>query len=126
MGWALDGGARIRLYLIEHAAQVGLLGFFTVTVAVYAAGHGVNSLAAGDLAPTWAVFVLVAPVLVYNLLTQAAASLDGAGPHALGRISARTGTPVPATLAGGPVATATTLAAFAVAGGDNSRYLSAP
>jgi glutamate:GABA antiporter len=209
---------------VGAAAQVGLLTFFTVTVAAYAAGHGVHGLAAGDLAPTWAVFVLVAPVLVYNFLgfelpsaageelrdpardvpasivragaltcalyavpvlaivlvvpagqitgltgfidalasvfvvygpwqglvgglaglaflwilvangltwvmassrTQAAASLDGAGPPALGRISARTGTPVPATLAGGLVATATTLAAFAVAGGDNSRYFSA-
>jgi Amino acid permease len=57
--------------------------------------------------------------------TQAAASLDGAGPPALGRISARTGTPVPATLAALAVATVTTLAAFAVAGGDNSRYFSA-
>ena len=57
--------------------------------------------------------------------TQAAASLDGVGPPALGRISARTGTPVPATLAGGLVATATTLAAFAVSGDGNSRYFSA-
>jgi amino acid transporter len=53
---------------VGAAAQVGLLGFFTVTVAAYAAGHGVHGLAAGDLAPTWAVFVLVAPVLVYNFL----------------------------------------------------------
>jgi glutamate:GABA antiporter len=209
---------------VGAAAQVGLLGFFTVTVAVYAAGHGVHGLAAGDLAPSWAVFVLVAPVLVYNFLgfelpsaageelvdpardvpasiaragaltcalyavpvlaivlvvpadritgltgfidalasvfvvygpweglvgglaglaflwilvangltwvmassrTQAAASLDGAGPPALGRIAARTGTPVPATLAVLAVATATTLAAFAVSGGSNSRYFSA-
>ena len=39
-----------------------------MTVAAYAAGHGVHGVAAGDLAPTWAVFVLVAPVLVYNFL----------------------------------------------------------
>jgi glutamate:GABA antiporter len=56
--------------------------------------------------------------------TQAAASLDGIGPAVLGRVSARTGTPVAATLAGGLVATVTTLAAFAVAGDDNSRYFS--
>ena len=56
--------------------------------------------------------------------TQAAASLDGVGPPSLGRVSARTGTPVTATLAGGLVATVTTLAAFAVAGDDNSRYFS--
>ncbi|HEY6709164.1 MAG TPA: hypothetical protein VJB61_16405, partial [Actinomycetota bacterium] len=44
--------------------------------------------------------------------TQAAASLDGIGPAVLGRVSARTGTPVAATLAGGLVATATTVAAL--------------
>jgi glutamate:GABA antiporter len=56
--------------------------------------------------------------------TQAAASLDGVGPSGLGRVSDRTGTPVTATLTGGLVATVTTLAAFAVAGDDNSRYFS--
>jgi glutamate:GABA antiporter len=205
------------------AAQVGLLAFFTATVVVYAARHGVHGPAVGDLVPTWAVFAVVAPVLVYNFLgfelpsaageelrdptrdvpasivragvltcvlyaipvlaivlvvpadrltgltgfidalaavfvvygpweglvgglaalaflwilvangltwvmassrTQAAASLDGVGPASLGRVSARTGTPVTATLAGGLVATVTTLAAFAVAGDDNSRYFS--
>jgi amino acid transporter len=209
---------------VGAAVQVGLLAFFTATVVAYAAGHGVHGLAAGDLAPSWAVFVLVAPVLVYNFLgfelpsaageelrdpardvpasivragaltcalyavpvlaivlvvpadqitgltgfidalasvfvvygrwqglvgalaglaflwilvangltwvmassrTQAAASLDGIGPPALGRISARTGTPVLATLALLAVATATTLGAFAVSGGSNSRYFSA-
>jgi len=40
--------------------------------------------------------------------TQAAASLDGVGSPGLGRVSARTGTPVAATLACGLVATATT------------------
>jgi glutamate:GABA antiporter len=212
-----------RVPLAGAAAQVGLLGFFTLTVVLYAAGHGVHAPSAGDLAPSWAVFALVAPVLVYNFLgfelpsaageelrdpardvpasivragaltcalyavpvlgivlvvpadrltgltgfidalatvfvvygpwgglvgalaalallwilvangltwvmassrTQAAASLDGIGPAGLGRVSARTGTPVAATLAGGLVATATTLAAFALAGNDNSRYFS--
>jgi glutamate:GABA antiporter len=213
-----------RVPLAGAAAQVGLLGLFTATVAAYAAEHGLQGPAAGDLAPSWAVFVLVAPVLVYNFLgfelpsaageelrdpardlpvsivragaltcalyavpvlaivlvvpadrltgltgfidalatvftvygrwagpvalaaalaflwilvangltwvmassrTQAAASLDGIGPPALGRVSARTGTPLLATLAAGVVATGTTLAAFAVAGDDNSRYFSA-
>ena len=212
-----------RVPLAGAAAQVGLLGFFTLTVVLYAARHGVHAPSAGDLAPSWAVFALVAPVLVYNFLgfelpsaageelrdpardvpasivragaltcalyavpvlaivlvvpadrltgltgfidalatvfvvygpweglvgalaalallwilvangltwvmassrTQAAASLDGIGPAGLGRVSARTGTPVTATLAGGLVATATTLAAFALAGNDNSRYFS--
>jgi glutamate:GABA antiporter len=213
-----------RVPLAGAATQVGLLAFFTATVAAYAVGHGVHAPAVGDLAPSWAVFALVAPVLVYNFLgfelpsaageelrdpardvpastvragaltcalyavpvlaivlvvpadrltgltgfidalaevfvvygpwsglagglgalaflwvlvangltwvmassrTQVAASLDGVGPPSLGRVSARTGTPVAATLACGLVATATTLAAFAVAGDDNSRYFSA-
>jgi amino acid transporter len=212
-----------RVPLAGAAAQVGLLGFFTATVVAYAARHGVHGLVAGDLAPSWAVFLVVAPVLVYNFLgfelpsatgeelrdpahdvpasivragvltctlyavpllaivlvvptdrltgltgfidalaavfvvygrwaglvgalaavafawvlvangltwvmassrTQVAASLDGVGPAGLGRVSARTGTPVAATLAGGLVATATALAAFAVAGDDNARYFS--
>jgi len=213
-----------RVPLAGAAAQVGLLGFFTATVIAYAAEHGLHGPAAGDLAPSWAVFVLVAPVLVYNFLgfelpsaaaeepvdpardvpasivragaltcalyavpvlaivlvvpagrltgltgfidalatvftvygpwagpvalaaalaflwilvangltwvmassrTQAAAGLDGVGPPALGRVSARTGTPLTAILAAGLVAAGTTLAAFAVAGDDNSRYFSA-
>jgi amino acid transporter len=188
-----------RVPLAGAAAQVGLLAFFTATVVVYAARHGVHGPAAGDLVPTWAVFAVVAPVLVYNFLgfelpsaageelrdpardvpasivragvltcvlyaipvlaivlvvpadrltgltgfidalaavfvvygpweglvgglaalaflwilvangltwvmassrTQAAASLDGVGPAGLGGVSARTGTPVTATLAG--------------------------
>ena len=212
-----------RVPLAGAAAQVALLGFFTLTVGLYAARHGVHAPSAGDLAPSWAVFAVVAPVLVYNFLgfelpsaageelrdpardipasivragvltcalyavpvlaivlvvpaerltrltgfidalatvfvvygpweglvgalaalallwivvangltwvmassrTQAAASLDGIGPAALGQVSARTGTPVAATLAGGLVATITTVAAFAVAGDDNSRYFS--
>ena len=54
--------------LIGAAAQVGLLAFFTATVVAYAVSRGVHGLAAGDLAPSWAGFVLVAPVLVYNFL----------------------------------------------------------
>jgi amino acid transporter len=212
-----------RVPLAGAAAEIGLLAFFTATVVAYAARHGVHGPAAGELVPTWAVFAVVAPVLVYNFLgfelpsaageelrdpardvpasivragvltcvlyaipvlaivlvvpadrltgltgfidalasvfvvygpweglvgglaavaflwivvangltwvmassrTQAAASLDGVGPPGLGRVSARTGTPVTATLAGGLVATVTVLAAFAVAGDDNSRYFS--
>jgi hypothetical protein len=80
------------------------------------------------LAVVWATVALaVAPLKAGKkvpLVGAAAASLDGVGPPALGRVSARTGMPMTATLAGGLVATATTLAAFAVAGDDNSRYLS--
>ena len=57
-----------RVPLAGAAAQVGLLGFFAMTVVLYAARHGVHAPSAGDLAPSWAVFALVAPVLVYNFL----------------------------------------------------------
>jgi amino acid transporter len=212
-----------RIPAAGAAAQVGLLAFFTATVAVYAVREGVHGVAAGDVAPSWAVFVLVAPVLVYNFLgfelpsaageemrdpqrdvpaaigragaltfalycvpvlaivlvmpageisgltgfidalasvftvygsasgavgalagaafvwvllangltwvigssrAQAAASLGGAAPRPLGRISERTGTPVRATIAAGAVATLTTGGAFAVAGDDNAKYFS--
>jgi len=212
-----------RVPLAGAVVQVGLLGFFTATVAVYATRHGVHAPAAGDLAPTWPVFVAVGPVLIYKFLgfelpsaaaeemhdpqrdvpasvvragalvcvlyavpllaialvlpaeqisgltgfidalagvfvvygrwsglvgavaaaafvgvllangltwimgcsrTQAAACRDGAGPAWLGRVSARTGTPLRATVVGGAIATATAGAAFAVAGHDNARYFS--
>jgi amino acid transporter len=204
--------------------QVALLVVFTATVAIYAAEHGVHGVGSGDMAPTWAVFILAAPVLVYNFIgfelpstaaeemrdpqrdipaaiaragaltailycipivaivlvlptdeitsltgfidaqksvfvvygpaagllgglaagafvwvlfangltwlvgsarTQVAASLDGAGPRALGVISARTGTPVRATIVAGGVSTVTATAAFAVAGDSNAKYFSA-
>jgi amino acid transporter len=57
-----------RVPLAGAATQVALLGFFTATVVLYGARHGVHGLAAADLAPTWAAFVVVAPVLVYNFL----------------------------------------------------------
>jgi glutamate:GABA antiporter len=203
--------------------QVLLLLFFTITVGIYAAEHGLHGVGAGDLAPSWAVFILAAPVLVYNFIgfelpstaaeemrdpqrdvpasiaragaltavlycipivaivlvlpadeitsltgfidalasvfvvyggaagalgtvaaaafvwvlftngltwaigssrTQVAASLDGAAPRALGAISARTGTPVRATVVAGAVSTVTAGAAFAVAGDSNAKYFS--
>src|SRR5918993_4771073 len=57
-----------RVPVAGAAAQVGLPGFFTLTVVLYAARHGVHAPSAGGLAPSWAVFALVAPVLVYNFL----------------------------------------------------------
>ena len=203
--------------------QVVLLLFFTVTVVIYAAEYGVHGVGAGDLAPSWAVFILAAPVLVYNFIgfelpstaaeemrdpqrdipaaiaragaltavlfcipivaivlvlpadeitsltgfidalasvfvvygpaagalggmaaaafvwvlftngltwligssrTQVAASLDGAAPRSLGTISARTGTPVRATVVSGAISTLTAGAAFAVAGDSNAKYFS--
>ena len=48
--------------------QVALLAFFTLTVGIYAAEHGVHGVETGDLAPSWAVFIVAAPVLVYNFI----------------------------------------------------------
>ena len=48
--------------------QVVLLAFFTLTVGIYAAQHGVHGVETGDLAPSWAVFIVAAPVLVYNFI----------------------------------------------------------
>jgi len=49
---------------------------------------------------------------------------DAAGPLWLGRISARTGTPVRVNLLSGIVATITMAAAFALTGSDSNRYFS--
>jgi amino acid transporter len=73
------------------------------------------------------VWVMVASGLTWMMATartQAAAGMDGVGPAWLGRISARTGTPVRATLSCGLLAMAICLAAFAVAGRDNAKYFS--
>jgi glutamate:GABA antiporter len=80
--------------------------------------------AVAALALLWIVVANGLTWVMASSRTQAAASLDGIGPAVLGRVSTRTGTPVAATLAGGLVATVTTLAAFAVAGDDNSRSFS--
>lgn len=50
------------------ATQFALLGFFTVSVAIYAARNGVHGFGLSDFSPTWGVFLAIAPVLVYNLV----------------------------------------------------------
>ncbi|MGC0328430.1 amino acid transporter [Streptomyces sp. SAI-170] len=47
-------------------ARIVLLGFFLVSVVVYAVRHGVHALPAGDFAPTYAGFVALVPVLIFN------------------------------------------------------------
>ena len=217
------------------ATQVILLAFFTASVVLYALENGVQGFALGDFSPTWGAFLVVAPVLFYNLVgfelpsaaggemrnpqrdvpasiaragaitvalysvpllailvvlptdritslagfidamksvftvygghvspggavvlsgagsvlgavaaaafiwvmltnaltwimgasrSQAVACLDGAGPRCLGDFSRRLGTPVRICLVAGAVATTTTIAAFAVSGGDGQRYFS--
>ncbi len=56
---------------------------------------------------------------------EAVASLDGGGPRALGRFSARFGTPVAMNLLSGLVATVLMVAAFQITGADSSRYFAA-
>ena len=50
------------------ATQVILLAFFTASVVLYALENGVQGFALGDFSPTWGAFLVVAPVLFYNLV----------------------------------------------------------
>ena len=47
-------------------ARIVVLGFFTITVIVYAAKHGVHGIAFSDLKPTTAVFLGLVPYLLFN------------------------------------------------------------
>ena len=42
------------------------MGFFTLTVVIYAIEHGVEGFPVGDLSPTMAVFLGLVPVLLFN------------------------------------------------------------
>lgn len=46
--------------------RAGVLGFFTFTVARYATEHGVHGFGGHDFLPTYAGFIAVVPVLVFN------------------------------------------------------------
>ena len=48
--------------------QTVLLGFFTVTVAIYGASSGIHGIAVGDLSPSTAGFIAVAPILLYSFV----------------------------------------------------------
>ena len=56
--WVATGGAVLR---------VVLMAFFTLTVIFYAVGHGVHGFGGGAFKPTWAVFALAAPILIFDL-----------------------------------------------------------
>ena len=56
--WVATGGAVLR---------VALIAIFTLTVIFYAVGHGVHGFGGGAFKPTWAVFALAAPILIFNL-----------------------------------------------------------
>jgi|KBSMisStaDraftv2_1062788.scaffolds.fasta_scaffold41886_3 amino acid transporter len=48
--------------------QIVLLAFFTVSVILYGAQHGVHGISAADLSPSRAVFIAVVPVLLYSFV----------------------------------------------------------
>ncbi len=47
-------------------ARVLVLGFFTLTLVIYAAKNGVEGFAAGDMKPTLAVFFALTPLILFN------------------------------------------------------------
>jgi glutamate:GABA antiporter len=56
--WVATAGAVVR---------VVLMALFTLTVVFYAVGHGVHGFGGGAFRPTWAVFLLAAPILIFDL-----------------------------------------------------------
>ena len=56
--WVATAGAVVR---------VVLMAFFTLTVVIYAIQHGVHGFGAGAFKPSWAVFLLAAPILIFDL-----------------------------------------------------------
>src|SRR5438128_2411838 len=55
--WIPNLGAFLRILV---------LGFFSLTVLVYAIKHGLHGFGAGDLSPTRAIFLALVPVLLFN------------------------------------------------------------
>jgi glutamate:GABA antiporter len=55
--WIPNAGAFLRIIV---------LGFFSLTLVVYAAKHGVAGFKAGDLSPTRAIFLGLVPLLLFN------------------------------------------------------------
>ena len=55
--WIPNAGAFMRLFV---------MGFFVLTVIVYAIDHGVHGFPVADLKPTGAIFLGLAPVLLFN------------------------------------------------------------
>jgi len=52
---------------IGAAVRIVLIAFFTISVAIYAAEHGVHGFGAGAFSPTWVVFLAAAPILIFNV-----------------------------------------------------------
>ena len=117
----------LEIVLVVPAEQItGLTGFIDALAGVFVV-YGSWSPLVGAVTAAVFVWVLLTNGMAWIMgaaRTQVAASLDGVGPRALGRVSARTGTPVWAAVVGGLIATATVGTAFAVAGHDNAKYFS--
>jgi glutamate:GABA antiporter len=130
----------LSIVLVLPASQIsGLTGFLDAAKAVFTV-YGGHVAASGTATLTGAGLALgriTAVVFVFALAsagatwimgadrTEAVASFDGGGPRALGRFSARLGTPVAMNLLSGAVATVLMVAAFKITGGNASRYFEA-
>jgi glutamate:GABA antiporter len=117
----------LAIVLVVPAERItGLTGFIDALAGVFVV-YGRWSTLVGAVTAAVFAWVLLANGTTWIMgaaRTQVAASLDGAGPRALGRVSARTGTPVRAAVTAGLIATGTAGAAFALAGHDNEKYFS--
>jgi len=71
--WAGIGSVIMALKFGKWVATIGamvrvaLMAFFTLTVVIYAAEHGVHGFGVGAFKPTWPVFLLAAPILIFDL-----------------------------------------------------------
>jgi glutamate:GABA antiporter len=137
----LGYGIPILLILIVlPASQVsGLTGFLDAIKAVFTV-YGGHVAPDGSATLTGAGLILgrvVAIVFIFALASagttwimgadraEAIASVDGGGPRALGRFSARFGTPAGMNVCSGVVATVLMIAAFQITGANSSRYFEA-
>src|SRR6201990_3514379 len=66
--WAaiLSFGVGKWIPTIGAFVRIVVLGFFTLTVIIYAISHGVHGVGAGDFKPTWTIFIAAVPVLFFN------------------------------------------------------------
>src|SRR4051812_15179150 len=49
-------------------ARIGLLGFFSLSVVVYAISNGLHAPGVGDFAPSYTLFIALVPVLFFNFV----------------------------------------------------------
>ncbi len=130
----------LSIVLVLPASQVtGLSGFLDAAKAVFTVygGHVAASgtatlsgagLALGRVTAVVFVFALASAGTTWIMgadRTEAVASFDGGGPGALGRFSARFGTPIGMNLLSGVVATVLMVCAFTITSGNANKYFEA-